>query len=369
MWLEIPGGRISVTGTDQILGRAVVVIDWTGGIQPLVRRLWVDAERGLVLRHRIISVQGEAWTTVMEYGFTALSLDIDLPPDVYSPTRFSPDGFVLNHYGQPRPDGQAGYAFPWSPPLERRQRERNSPPEGFDPASERLTLQWPAEQVEGEGGQVEVYAGAYYLGQLGLSQELPGPGNPYLMYFDPFQACRRSPDGRLAALSITLPPRSESKLFWFQIAKPEGAQAVSIYKQAQNEFEFDPSSRFLAYYDCLSEGCGVQLLDTYTNQVRLLFPLSRGAPKSLTWSPDGKYLAMLGMLPDSPIRQIIIIERMHGRLVYQAEYGWTAPEVPADSPTLSWGMQFPIEKDKWVDWYGCAQPYPYPKWVIDERRE
>jgi hypothetical protein len=328
----------------------------------------VDAERGLVLRQRLFSVQGEVWTAVMEWGFTALSLDIDLPPEVYSPARFSPDGFVLDHSGQPRPEGQAGYAFPWSPPPERRQLERISPPEGFDPAGERLTLQWPAERVVGQGGQVEVYAGVYYLGQLSLGQELP-TWSPYIRYSQPFQACRRSPDGRLAALSITLPPRSESKLFWFQIAKPEEAQAVSIYQQAQNEFEFDPSSRFLAYYDCLSEVCGVQLLDTYTNQVRLLFPLSRGAPKSLTWSPDGKYLAMLGSLPDNPILQIIIVGRMHGRLVYQAEYGWTAQEVPADSPTLSWGMPFPIEKDDWVDWYGCAQPYSYPKGVIDERRE
>jgi hypothetical protein len=362
--------ELRVAGTDQVLGRPVLVLDFLVQDPALVYRMWVDAERGLILRARINTIQGEVWTTVMEYGFTALALDVDLPPEVFSPFSFTPERFVVDQNAEPLPPGQAARPFPWSVPLERRPKERLSPPQGFDPSREVMTLQWPLEWGEAWDQLVDVFAGQYYLGSLPFGQRLKSQDiYNYAMGYQPLMACTRSPDGRLVAVSIKPYSSNQPNLYWFELTEPVSAREIPIAADAIYEFAFDPSSRYLAYYGCPEGSCGVQLLDTYTEKVSLLTKSIRAAPASLTWSPDGRYLAMLSMLPGSNIRQIIVVDRFHGNLVYHADYGWTNPTVPADSPTLTWGRPFPVEKADWIDLYGCAFPYEYPELFENNRWE
>ena len=360
---------LQVIGTDQVLGRPALVVDWPVENPHQTRRMWVDAERGLILRQRIYAIHGEQWTTIMEMGFTALVLDEDLPVEVFSPFKFKPDGFVRDQMGDLLPEDQQGRPFTWSIPLERRRMERLSPPPGFNPAQETLTMQWPSHPLDEWDGTVEVFAGQYFLGEFNVRDDMSIQRPFNNSESSPFDACTRSPDGRLVALSNSLPLTKGTKLFWFHLENPEDVQMVPISSAYPNEFVFDPGSRFLAYYACPSDGCGVQLTDTYTNKTSLLLRTGRGVPYSLTWSPDGRYLAMVGFTLESTMRKIIIVDRVNSVLVYQADYGWMNPKVPDDLPTLTWGRPFPRESDYWLDFYGCVVPYAYPSPFAQERLE
>jgi DNA-directed RNA polymerase specialized sigma24 family protein len=358
---------LQVIGADQVLGRPALVVDWPFETPRHTRRMWVDAELGLILRQRIYAIQGEQWTTIFEMGFTDLILDEDLPKEIFSPFKFNPDWFVVDQNGQPLPEDQQARPFPWSIPLERRPKERLSPPPGFDPSQEILTLQWPHQPLEGWDGRVEVFAGQYYLGSLRAREDATSYSSQSNLESMPFNVCTRSPDGRLVALSITLPLSRSSKLLWFDMENPDSAHEAPISNEASNEFVFDPSSRYLAYYGCTNDGCGIQLIDTYTKKTSMLLRTGRGAPSSLTWSPDGRYLAMIGFTLQSTMRKIIVVDRSNGSLVYQGDFPWTNTQVPEDSPTLTWGRPFPVERYYWVDFFGCSLPFHYPSIFANEQ--
>lgn len=358
---------LQVIGTDQVLGRPALVVDWPVETPRQIRRMWVDAERGLILRQRIYAIQGEQWTTIFEMGFTDLVLDENLPAEVFSPFKFNPDRFVIDQNGQPLPDDQLERLLAWSLPAERRPKDRLSPPPGFDPSQEILTLQWPHQPLEGWDGRVDVFAGQYFLGSLLAREDGTSYSSQNNLESMPFNTCTRSPDGRLVALSITLPLNGSSKLLWFDIENPDSAHEAPFSDEATKEFVFDPTSRYLASYGCTNDGCGIQLIDTYSMKTSMLLRTGRGAPSSLTWSPDGRYLAMVGFTLQSTMRKIIVVDRSTGHLIYQADYPWMNPQVPDGSPTLTWGRPFPAESYYWVDFFGCSLPYRYPEIFANEQ--
>ena len=185
----------------------------------------------------------------------------------------------------------------------------------------------------------------------------------------PFGACMRSPDGRLVALSIYHTSSFSPRIYWFRLSDPEELGEVLSSMDTVNEFAFDPSSRYLAYYSCSGGECGIQVLDTNTKSVRMLVNTGRIGPSSITWSPDGKYLAFLGSNSSSYNRKIFVVRAANGAQIYEADYGWEARSVPADSPTHTWGMRFPAEEDSFMFFgQGCRYPYEYPQWNENDRR-
>jgi DNA-directed RNA polymerase specialized sigma24 family protein len=365
--LESSAAKFQVVGSDHILDYPVLVVDWVGENDSFAGRLWVDAERGLVLRMRIFE-DADLQSTVMDWGFSDLALDVDLPARVFSPLSFDPGTFVRDYKAEPISEGEHAQEYPWSPPADRRPRERLSPPSGFDPAVEPLALQWPWNLLEGSELQVDVFAGEYFMGSLDLGPvpDVQDPdGHPSL----PFDACTRSPDGRLAAFSVSRQSSFEPRIYWFNLAYPESYREAITEMDTLGEFAFDPSSRYLAFYGCSTGVCGIQVLDTYTEALRMLYSPRRAGPISLTWSPDGKYLAFVGSNPTSTMRKIFVVRVTNGAVVYEGDYGWEARSVPPDSPTLAWGKIFP-EDESFISFFrGCRDPFEYPEWVEHDRRE
>jgi LysM repeat protein len=370
-WLgvESPAAKFQVVGSDHILDRPVLVVDWVGEQDAYAGRLWVDAERGLVLRMRMFE-GADMQSTVMEWGFSDLALEVDLPAHVFSPLSFNPGTFVRDYKAEPIPEGESPQGYSWSPPADRRPRERLSPPSGFDPALEPLALQWPWNLLEGSELQVDVFAGEYFMGSLDLGL-IPGVQDPHSGHSSlPLDACTRSPDGRLAAFSVSRLSSFEPRIYWFNLANPESYREVITEMDTLGEFAFDPSSRYLAFYGCSTGVCGIQVLDTYTETLRMLYSPRRAGPISITWSPDGKYLAFVGSNPTNPMRKIFVIRVTNGAVVYEGDYGWEARSVPPDSPTVAWGMDFPQEESYIVFFaHGCRDPFQYPQWIEHDRRD
>jgi DNA-directed RNA polymerase specialized sigma24 family protein/LysM repeat protein len=365
--LENSAAKFQVVGSDLILGRPVLVVDWVGEQDAFAWRLWVDAERALVLRMRIFEDAGMQ-STVMDWGFSDLALDVDLPARVFSPLSFSPSTFVRDYKAEAIPEGESSQEYAWSPPADRRPRARLSPPSGFDPAVEPLALQWPWNLLEGSELQVDVFAGEYFMGSLDLGP-VPDVQDPHGHPSIPFDACTRSPDGRLAAFSVSRQSSFEPRIYWFNLANPESYREVITEMDTLGEFAFDPSSRYLAFYGCSTDVCGIQVLDIYLETLRMLYSPRRAGLISITWSPDGKYLAFVGSNPTNPMRKIFVIRVTNGAVVYEGDYGWEARSVPPDSPTLSWRMNFP--KDESFEFFdrGCRDPFEYPHWIEHDRRD
>jgi DNA-directed RNA polymerase specialized sigma24 family protein/LysM repeat protein len=367
--LESSAANYQVVGSDHILDRPVLVVDWVGEQDAYSGRLWVDVERGLVLRMRIFEDAGMQ-STVMDWGFSDLALDVDLPAHIFSPLSFSPGTFVRGYNAEPIPEGESAQGYSWSPPADRRPRERLSPPPGFDPAEEPLALQWPWNFLEGSDLQVDVFAGEYFMGSLDLGL-IPGVQDPHSGHSSlPLDACIRSPDGRLAAFSVSRLSSFEPRIYWFNLEDPGSYREAITAMNAISEFAFDPSSRYLAFYGCSTGVCGIQVLDTYSETIRMIHKPARAGAMSLTWSPDGKFLAFMGSNPTSPMRKIFVLRVTNGAVVYEGDYGWEARPIPPDSPTLAWGMDFPQE-ESYIMFFarGCRDPFEYPEWIEHDRRD
>jgi hypothetical protein len=243
-------------------------------------------------------------STVMDWGFSDLALDVDLPAHIFSPLSFSPGTFVRDYKAEPIPEGESAQGYSWSPPADRRPRARLSPPPGFDPAVEPLALQWPWNLLEGSELQVDVFAGEYFMGSLDLGP-VPDVQDPHGHSSLPFDACIRSPDGRLAAFSVSRLSSFEPRIYWFNLEDPGSYREAITAMDAISEFAFDPSSRYLAFYGCSTGVCGIQVLDTYSETIRMIHKPARAGANSLTWSPDGKFLAFMGSNPTSPMRKFL----------------------------------------------------------------
>jgi DNA-directed RNA polymerase specialized sigma24 family protein/WD40 repeat protein len=366
--LDEEEAALRVVGSDQILGRQALVVDMFQSEGQHYTRLWIDAERGLVLRLRLFK-DAEMQTTLMDMGFENLALDIDLPEVVFSPTYFKPKRFAADHTGTPLAEGVKWRDYPWPLPADRRTHERLLPPEEFDPAGEPLTLQWPVQPGPESKIQVEVFAGEYYMGILEIGRDELSRTTEDFHIEPPFNTCTRSPDGRQVIISVSSLSSFEPRLYWFQVDNPENHRELITTHDAVREFAFDPSSRFLVYHACDNGACGIHILDTLTKTSRVLFDSGRIAPSSLTWSPDGNLLAFLGSKKFGNARKIFVVRVTSGHVVYEADYGWDARSVPPDSPTHSWGVQFPKDESFFPFVDGCRYPFEYQKWVGTRRMD
>jgi Tol biopolymer transport system component len=96
----------------------------------------------------------------------------------------------------------------------------------------------------------------------------------------------------------------------------------------------------------------VYLVDIATGESRLL--LAAEDARSLLWSPDGEFLALVGRLPNQEQPASLVLHVRTRQIAYQGEPGMIG-ETPADSPIAAWGVPFPVEMGG-MD--ACAAPQP-----------
>ncbi|RPI33349.1 MAG: LysM peptidoglycan-binding domain-containing protein [Chloroflexota bacterium] len=334
-WLS--SWRFDVVGVDQVAGRQAVIIQAAIG-EPLdTIKIWLDAETGLFLR-----IQGfDRKVIYLEMLVHRVAFNVELPvvAEVGSDSRMF--GYSRDETGQPYGKDEAHDLPPLIQYPGHQPREHVPPPAGYDIASANLEFQWrywPGIGGAGQSGQyvTEVFAGEYYLGSvtaLSLGQDGPRDAN----------VCDRSSDGwRLAYVD-----RSGERpvLAWLSFENPQQVNLPNLglgpgdylgYK----EIVFAPDGDQLAVAAChpyLAE-CAIYRLDLPTNAFVRLF-ITDVDPRGLTWSPDGSMLALL----EGDIRhpQVVVIDAQSGEQVFRGEYALAKVRMPADSPTLSWGVEFP----------------------------
>lgn len=340
-------GPIEVVGSEQVAGRAALVVDWFSNDpidlsrveDPLTRqnsylgRYWVDTLTGVILRRQRFD-QAEPHFLVGEVVVTDIAFDVDFPNQLFDHHLPVPTGFFQDYRGEPYPLGAEIATPAGTRPAKSASWPRRTPPPDFNPAGSRLTFRWLGSPVPGDPGSLaEVFAGNYLLGQVAL-------GDPFRLL------CKRSPDGRLAAFSERpeLPPYLAAPLRWFSLTDLSRVYLAisSIYV---SDFAFAPDSRRLALSGCdeRRSECGLYVIDlTNSEQARLV---EMAHISSLAWSPDGRQLAFLVWTTAGGGRSNVwVIDARTGEARYnqplELDAGY-ALVAPANAPLHRWGVPFP----------------------------
>lgn len=341
--------QVQVAGSVVVAGREALIIEWEAAGDTPASQAWVDVETGMVLGLRQYAPDGR--TVVRLIVFTGLVVDPDLPNYIFDRgsliLQFARDytGRVeLSFHTKPVPE--------WIFDQGRGFRTHIDPPPAFDPALQELTFQWSSpEEYRAFEAQyqnrpigavdpfyqpvlVDLFAGQYFLGQVEL--------NPWTA------VCTRSPDGQAVAVAYSVQMSSSDgqasirrqPVFYFSLNNPDNSRTTPENVIPQGGMAFSPDGRTLAFSGCsVSTRCGVYLWDSQSGEDRFLVLV--GDAGSLVWSPDGQFLAMLGILPRSASYGLQVVRVSNGEIVYEAPFDPDNGELPAGAPVAAWEVRFP----------------------------
>jgi hypothetical protein len=94
-------------------------------------------------------------------------------------------------------------------------------------------------------------------------------------------------------------------------------------------------------------------VDIGTGESRLLLVVDQA--HSLVWSPDGEFLALIGIPEGQDSPATLVLHVRTGQIAYQGPPG-AIDQAPPDSPIAAWGSPFPVEMGGMDE---CAAP-PQP---------
>ena len=322
-----------VVGSDWVAGQKALVIDQRNETGELVARAWLDAQSGFILRKQFLAVDGSkaGGTVLKEFLVSGIALNVDFPQALFDPQLPWRGGFAKDHSG--RPVEESGALEAWQLAGAFAGVPFEPVPAGFDPAHSQLTFRFrdgfnPYRYSSRPFRPVaDIFAGRYLLGSanLGLPESI---------------LCDRSPDGWRIAITASFSDRwPRPHLRWFDLADVNTLHnpVPRVHVQAM---AFAPDSRRLAFF-----GDGVlYVLDTGTGELTRLLELEDA--RSLAWSPQGDFLALIGPLHADLREEVIVVGVENRAIVYRnvidnengrAEAGW---------PVLEWGIPFPVEPDR-----------------------
>lgn len=344
-------GEMQVLRSEELAGRQALAFDWYNvgengmesgeGARHLVGRYWVDARTGVILRRQRFDTQADG-LLVEEVVVKDIDFDVDLPIQLFDPSQTYPERLARNFRGDPLPQTYGRPPPTWTPQPGREPLPRLTPPPGFDPSRSRLIFQWTSDSEYDPNTRIEVdvFAGGYTLGRLELGSSFAS-------------LCQRSPDGRRIAFFewLEIEPWA-APLRWFSLLElPEVHEPFP--EVVPGDLAFSPDSRTLALFGCKrwNEECGVYLLDLESGESRFLYELAYAS--ALTWSPNGRYLALLGNLTVSEAWRLRVIEARTGQVAFTGAFAWEDERAFRESPVSSWGVQFPPPRGGF-EW--CSRP-------------
>lgn len=320
--------------------------------------LTVDAQTGVVLRLRqYIDAHGRS-TLVQDTVASQIAFDVDFnQPGLFDPLVTG----LLNHTSDYR-----GHSYtelpeyvPAASALGHEQLPKVSPPPGYDPSGDWLTFQYTTDnnrtdnpaQADSTLEKVDLFAGKYFLRSLQFPQI-------YAM------VCDRSPDGSTIAYLTNEYSSSGFSLdfgtaAWLDLRQPDEVHTPAA-KLGVSDLTFSPNGRYLALagYDAQSGDMGIYLLDMDNGKLEQLQTAVNAW--SLVWSPDGKYLAFIGTInPQDQAGEgkmaAVVVDVSSKKITYHAEIPdeqayvalFTLPVTqrdwpPADWPVSEWGIRFPV---------------------------
>lgn len=334
----LAGTQSLVSGSDTLYGRPALIVDQFDRANFLSARLWYDAQTGLQTRREQYSSQA-AGELIYEVQVTGLEVDVLFPAELFDPWLPWRGGYAMDYTGRPVPVDDSPVVVQVVAGRQPRQSER--PPQGFDPATQPLALQFDQDlnlfsPITGtQALTAELFAGPYFMGRFSFANPLTA-------------RCQRSPDGRRLGFlqgdpSVGFPSRNPFQ--WFEITRPyvrHNPQPDLLV----SDFAFAPDSRRVALVGSRQNERGLFVLDTTTGLVRLLVNrLDSGS--SLVWSPDGNFVALIGQAGYSGESSVIVVNVTTGEdirypLLLTESGRFSLESATTDWPPKAWGVPFPV---------------------------
>jgi RNA polymerase sigma-70 factor (ECF subfamily) len=325
------GDILKGVGREIIAGRqALEVIQESPGVK-LTARFWLDERTGLVLHH-IQYEEGEN-KPLHEVVVNQIAYDVNFPEELFDPRLPWRGGFARDARGHPEPFTEMALEAP----LERERISGINPPKDFDPSKAKLTFQYPDSDIYPYSVSSDIFGDGVWLGRIYM-------GDPWTMI------CQRSPDGKRVAF-VGRPSRElsyESSLAWFSLLedRENGLTALGRVSPmdgaAVTQFAFAPDSQRLAVfgYPYLNLPGTLFLVDPSKDEIHWL--LSLDSARSLVWSPDGRYLALIARSHPNKSEDVIVMDvETEETIIYQPlEVGTRFSE---EWPMADWGVEFPAE--------------------------
>ena len=330
-------------GSEAVNGKVLTVeVEQTDLYGDQNLRMWLDEQGGFILRQQHFT-NSDPKQILKESRVTAITYNVDFPQQLFDPNLPWRGGFAADYTGRPEPASLTPSALPT--PNDEKQIPKSSPPSYYDPSKSPQIFgftsyynQFSLADEYQSYFDTKLFADGFYMGELQLS-------DPYNMF------CARSPDGQRIAFSniSILPFLSAAPLHWFSLSDQGKALALSREEDLfASDFAFAPDSRHLAIIGGASSGMGekVILLDTDTASTTILLD-ALGTPfgASLVWSPDGKYLAFLGLSePGAQERpRVVVLQIENWQVTDRFQFDLGAPDMQASLPFSSgWMGKFPV---------------------------
>ncbi len=305
-------------------------------------RMWLDEQGGFILRQQHFT-NSDPKQIVKESRVIAIAYNVDFPQQLFDPNLPWRGGFAADYTGRPEPASPTPSALPT--PNDEKQIPKSSPPSYYDPSKSPQIFGFTSDYKQFSLADEyksyfdsKLFADGFYMGELQLS-------DPYNMF------CARSPDGQRVAFSnVSMwPLLSAAPLGWFSLSDQGKVLALSENEDLlSNDFAFAPDSRHLAIIGGPNSGEGkkVYLLDTDTGSTTILLD-ALGTPfgASLVWSPDGKYLAFLGLSePGGQERpRVVVLQIENWQVTDQYQFELGSQDLQANSLfSMNWMGKFPV---------------------------
>ena len=318
---------LQVTGSEPVAGRPAVVVDSISAQGNRSARWWVDQQTGLLLRIQHFTDDGESLAD--EVVVQAIAYDVDFSNQILFSSRHPwRGGFAQDYTGAPASAGEPlSFSFTQTGVTGPAAEQPSLEPD-FNPARSRLTFRYPNDfDPAAQAAEVELLADGFSLGKVTF-------GNPWTML------CERSPDGSIVAFirQPSLSPPHDAFLRWFDLNDP----TLEIHSPMGGIFisrlSLAPDNRRLAVFGNYITISALYGVDTLTGvPVRWL---RLADARSLVWSPDSAYLALIGKATETAAEEVIVVRTSNGRVVYRNPYD-PAGKQGLDALVFDWGVQFP----------------------------
>ncbi len=362
--------------------------------------LWMDEATGVLLGVQLFGGPDQQ-TLLAEAQVNRININADFPQDIYDPLAYWPREFARDQTGLPLENGAASLSLEDTLPGKGHNFFGAQPlPANYDPSNFPLTFQWPATvslsgtlttstgvisttDVLTDG--IDLYAGPYRLAHLQIGKVsapndttgarllgfqplfLPSDTGSRLGEYLSMQSmnftCRRSADGRRIVFSVQEPPSPStstlaSQLYWLDLFNPDQLHSLPDGSYPFGSFAISPDGQQIVYLN--NQGINVVQWDGQNS--RQLAPLFRGG--DLTWSPDGKKLALIAMPSRAPDLELWVLDATTGYAEYKETVHLYDLQIPGDSPTYSWNVNFPtglqvlksiVDGNQWGNDYSSIQ--------------
>ena len=131
---------------------------------------------------------------------------------------------------------------------------------------------------------------------------------------------------------------ASSTLNWFKLSDLRQVYVASEALQVTSALSWSPVEEKLAFTGCMSDACGLYLLDAQTNSLQLLAGIETTLWQPL-WKPDGTQVAVA--VPDA--FQYYVVDVGNGGIVYKGPFDQVGWQAGAGSPAAGWGVNFAKE--------------------------